>query len=332
VDEQCGDSEQLDKEVETMNRFKNILLVYECDQPTLDRAASLAKDNRAKLTIVYPVNDFPVGSERLTIGAKSIDVQKLVRQELQARLKEVARSVRSQGVRPTTQLLVGTPFIEIIRDVIENRRDLVIMTAEAKGGLKERLFGSTSTHLMRKCPAPLFIAKPGRGKRFQQILAAVDPEVTGDARDTLNGMILELAKSLSAQERADLHVVHAWRIIGESLLRGRGGLMAAEVDRVVRVEAEKRQRVARSLLAKHSITGCQLHLPKGDASEEIPKLVKKLRIDLLVMGTVCRTGIPGFIIGNTADQVLNSVDCSVLVVKPEGFVSPVAPLVAKVQG
>jgi nucleotide-binding universal stress UspA family protein len=53
-----------------------------------------------------------------------------------------------------------------------------------------------------------------------------------------------------------------------------------------------------------------------------------LGIDVLVMGTVCRAGIPGFIIGNTAERVLDAVDCSVLVVKPEGFVSPVAPLIS----
>jgi len=53
-----------------------------------------------------------------------------------------------------------------------------------------------------------------------------------------------------------------------------------------------------------------------------------LRIDLLVMGTVCRTGSPGLIIGNTAERVLDSVKCSVLTVKPAGFVSPIAPLVS----
>ena len=47
------------------------------------------------------------------------------------------------------------------------------------------------------------------------------------------------------------------------------------------------------------------------------------QIDLLVMGTVCRTGLAGFIIGNTAEEVLSALNCSVLTVKPEGFVSPV---------
>jgi len=40
------------------------------------------------------------------------------------------------------------------------------------------------------------------------------------------------------------------------------------------------------------------------------------------MGTVARTGLPGLLIGNTAEKILNRVTASVLAVKPEGFVSP----------
>ncbi|HOO52306.1 MAG TPA: universal stress protein [Alphaproteobacteria bacterium] len=43
----------------------------------------------------------------------------------------------------------------------------------------------------------------------------------------------------------------------------------------------------------------------------------------MVMGTVGRTGIPGFFIGNTADSVLRQVGCSVLAIKPKGFSTPV---------
>jgi len=41
------------------------------------------------------------------------------------------------------------------------------------------------------------------------------------------------------------------------------------------------------------------------------------------MGTVGRVGIPGFFIGNTAEEILKRVECSVLAIKPAGFVSPV---------
>ncbi|MCZ7543179.1 MAG: universal stress protein [Anaerolineae bacterium] len=55
----------------------------------------------------------------------------------------------------------------------------------------------------------------------------------------------------------------------------------------------------------------------------IPKLAVRHKIDLIVMGTASRTGISGFLIGNTAENVLRQVNISVLAVKPEGFVSPV---------
>jgi len=42
------------------------------------------------------------------------------------------------------------------------------------------------------------------------------------------------------------------------------------------------------------------------------------------MGTVARTGIPGLIIGNTAESILSDIDCSLLAVKPEGFVTPIS--------
>ena len=55
----------------------------------------------------------------------------------------------------------------------------------------------------------------------------------------------------------------------------------------------------------------------------IPEMVAKKGVDLIVMGTVCRTGLAGFFVGNTAEDILQQVDCSVLALKPEGFVSPV---------
>lgn len=55
------------------------------------------------------------------------------------------------------------------------------------------------------------------------------------------------------------------------------------------------------------------------------QIITKSRINLLVMGTLARTGIRGVLIGNTAEKILDQVRCSVVAVKPPGFVSPLAP-------
>jgi nucleotide-binding universal stress UspA family protein len=66
------------------------------------------------------------------------------------------------------------------------------------------------------------------------------------------------------------------------------------------------------------------HLLKGRPANLIPKLAEKEKVDLIVMGTVCRTGVPGVFMGNTAESILQQVESSVLTIKPDGFVTPVA--------
>jgi universal stress protein E len=306
-----------------MQRFKNILLLYGCDRATLDHAANLAKQNRAKLALVQVVKEMPQEWQHMELGGTSVDIQKLAVAECEARLKEFVAPLKQDGLHVSTKVLVGTPFLEIIREVIANKRDLVMMTAEGKGGLKERLFGSTSLHLMRKCPCPVWVMKPTRRKQFSRILAAVDPNPKDNTCEALNATIVQLASSISVKCNAEFHIAHAWTALGEGLLRSRAGLANAEVQKYVREVADKVRRRLEGLIASYTDSPAEVHLVKGDAADVIPDIAKSKRIDLLVMGTVCRTGIAGFFIGNTAEKILDKVDCSVLTVKPEGFVSPV---------
>jgi nucleotide-binding universal stress UspA family protein len=41
------------------------------------------------------------------------------------------------------------------------------------------------------------------------------------------------------------------------------------------------------------------------------------------MGTIGRSGIPGLLIGNTSEAVLQAIDSSVITIKPADFLSPI---------
>jgi nucleotide-binding universal stress UspA family protein len=77
------------------------------------------------------------------------------------------------------------------------------------------------------------------------------------------------------------------------------------------------------LVKRYPYDKTTVHLVKGKAGDVIPAFVEKRGIDLVVIGTVGRSGIPGLLIGNTAEEILNAVDCSVLTLKPEGFETPI---------
>jgi len=54
----------------------------------------------------------------------------------------------------------------------------------------------------------------------------------------------------------------------------------------------------------------------------IPFFVKNKHVDILVMGTLARTGILGYLMGNTAKGIMKELECAVLALKPGGFISP----------
>lgn len=189
-------------------------------------------------------------------------------------------------------------------------------------------------HLIRKCPCPVWMIKHPEHKRYSRILAAVDRDTKDTQRDSLNRPILEIATSLALAESSELHIVHAWEFPAESYLRSpRTKYTVAEVDALIEEERTQRKKWMEQLVGKHSaavgkeavdFVMPELHLVKGNARQAVPEKARELGVNLIVMGTVARAGIPGFFMGNTAESILNQIDCSVLTIKPPGFESPVS--------
>lgn len=307
-----------------MLRFKNILLVLNPEQKetaALDKAVSLARKNGARMTL-FSVLKEPPG---ITGYSESVAQSQLASAITERRewIRGLMVSRQHDNIDLVINVVEGTAFLEIIRQVLRQQHDLVIITAEQKKGIRARLFGTTSMHLMRKCPCPVWVVKRAQTRPYASILAAVDPSVYDPEKDSLNPLILQLASSMARNEAANLHIIHVWHLFGEHYVRNRDMIKTVEQAKLLEKEQHKKQ--FDKLLRQIEITDLQprLHMIEGDPDECIPELVIEQDIDLLVMGSVCRTGIAGFLIGNTAEEVLNQVDCSVLTLKPEGFVTPV---------
>lgn len=314
-----------------MKRFKNILYVAEfsADQSSaIARALALAENNQAKLTFLHVVEAPRPGALLDYYAPEQIETQ-LLEQE-RSKLEQLLLGYRD--LNPIDlQIRFGSPFIEIVRQTLDRNHDLVIKLAAGGHGIQDRLFGSTDMHLLRKCPRPVWLMRPEEKVNYSKIMAAVDfdPWASGDADDNLNRKILELASSVALSDFAELHLVHVW----DSMLSGWAGEIPPKtVELQIEAERARYQSGFDDLAGKlrhwiggeaYSYLSPRLHLVRGNARDDIPALAARLDINLLVMGTVARTGIKGLIIGNTSEVILNGIACSVLAVKPDGFVSPV---------
>mgnify|MGYP001817771951 FL=1 len=310
-----------------MKRFKNILLVCDFDTKqhmTAERAVSLAKQNKAHLTVMTVVNDLSSDAHMAFTLMPTQELHSLVIDYHREKVNALAAEIIQQGVDARLLVVTGTTFLEVIRQVLRDKHDLVILAAEGKRGVNDRLFGATSMHLMRKCPCPVWVVKRTQTRPYTRILAAVDPSIHDSTGGTINPLILQLASGMARMEAGELHVIHAWYLFGERYVRS-SGMKEESVQEAKMLQKKQHKKRFDTLLGRADVTDLNphLHLIEGTPEECIPKLVLEQDIDLLVMGTVSRTGIAGFLIGNTAEEVLNRVDCSVLTLKPEGFVTPV---------
>jgi nucleotide-binding universal stress UspA family protein len=311
-----------------MERFKNILVLYDRkvgDEASLDRATTLARLNSAKLTVV-DVIEIPssvlFGSSKWgEVGGRESFIA-----ERQSHLDRLIHSIRQSGVDVCASVLVGKSFQEVIRAVLRDRYDLVIMTADALQGYRHSSLGPISLNLLRKCPCPVWVMQPKTGRRFQRILAALDLNQSGVSPSPIDVKVLQLASSLARIEQCRLDVLHAWNFSGSDRDTSRSEITSEIMDHLItRNKAVHETRMA-DMLDHIDLKDVdfEVHLPKGDPIKAIQGFASEKKVDLIVLGTAGRCGIAEIFSGNTVEYVVLKVECSILTVKPDRFVSPVS--------
>ena len=304
-----------------MHRFKKILfspLGDEHNPSAVRRVADLASRNDAALTLFGALDEPSLVQRALHTAAWLDAAQEAEEKAMSAKL---ARCVpKDVNIEVELVTAYGNRSLRIIEQVLTSNHDLVVVTTD-----EDDEDHATIKRLLRKCPCPVWVIRRTRA-RTQRVLAAVDP--APNARE-LNLTVLQLAASMVQLYGGELHVAHAWELYGEATMRSSGFVRtsAAEIAMLLEEEEARHRAAVAELLATTDLEDhpWQVHLHKGPASEVVCDVVAKNRINLLVMGTVARTGVRGLIIGNTAESVVDNVRCSVIAVKPPGFTSPIVP-------
>ena len=233
-------------------------------------------------------------------------------------LNEVVAIAASRGVTADSTVRFGSPQEELSKLAGEGHYDLLVIGTRARQKAARLLFGSTSMELMRHAPCAVWVVKPEEIREIREIAVATD--LTNDSRRVLAAAV-EAARALSAK----LFVVHSVDIGELSYL-----LMAGISPQDIAAARARMMEEAEAGLQNQLVTtdyrtlphGVKIDVVEGSFDEAIPKFVEDNKIDILVVGTHGRTGLPRLVLGNSAERILPSVHCSLIAVKPEDFISP----------
>lgn len=319
-----------------IGRFKNILCVLTSlseQQSIVEQALHVAESHQASLTVQLALEALPPNASLVMASFAYIESQQSLLGDAQERLTAMVSQLAG-GEILTTQVTIGKPYYDVIQQVISQQHDLVI--TQARTGMSGFLFGADAMHLLRKCPCPVWLIHEHTARHYKTVMATVDVNYhftheENTVRRKLNEEVLLSAAEIALLENAQLHIVHVYESAPHHMIRD--GLMRSNQQQMDEALAELKRERAEALdalvgkLNQHfdsrSLAYLQpeIHLIEGHPAAAICRTAESLNTDVVVMGTVARVGIPGVLMGNTAEDVLSNLECAVLAIKPDGFES-----------
>lgn len=309
-----------------MHAFHTILFVSDVladDVDVLEQALCIANANNAELNALIVCPGLPKELAKYKHGFEASLIQRLA-EALQA--ARATTHVDETAVPVAIQVEVGSmPAERIVRHVLKHADDLLIKRAESDAG--SRGIKAVDMELLRKCPCPVWLGRPVRtGWRTMKVAVAIDPQCHEPEGRDLAQRLLQVSRALADRCDGELHIISCWDYPYENSLQNSPWISMPEheVHQAVMNIFHRHRTALDRAIAESGIGGTlRVHHVRGSPDRMIPAFVKEEGIDILVMGTVARTGIPGFILGNTAENIVQSLSCSLLALKPHGFVSPV---------
>ena len=312
-----------------LNHILMVSLESDKEDALFDWTLELARQNHSKVTVLKVL---PEVDEGLLAWFKNVDYEALIEKQItetRNTFQDWIVKAKNVGVSLETKVEFGKTFYQAIQVVLKHSVDLVVKpTDEEFCDLETHIFGSHDMHLLRKCPCPVLLLKHNQTVSFKKIMACIDVNLDSKITepDQLNQSILGLANELTTLNNASLYVVHAWLADAENLMHFWNSDLS-DADLIHYTESVRKQHsdgLANELKwIRKKQPNLKAIMPEGDAADSIPLAVLQNEIDLLVMGTLGRNGLPGMIIGNTSETILEKVNCSVLALKPKGFESPI---------
>ena len=306
-----------------MNRIHNILVIVDptaAEHPAIDKAARIAKKFGARLELFACETKQSRAMRYAAHLAKGGDVDFIT--HVRAILERLAKPLRDRDLDVCIEVGTGDPLHEqLIERTRNTSADLVVKDTHHHSLLKRTFVTNTDWHLIRGCPVPLLLTKSRPWAAAPAIVAAVDPGHVNDKPESLDARILEWSQLLRDKLGGSLSAVHAYLPLVLVAEAANGVPASVSPMTPQLMEEEKTQQLARleGLTGPYGVSARQVHAQLGVATEVIPRFAEEAGADVVTMGAISRSGLQRIFIGSTAESVLESLPCDVLVIKPLDF-------------
>jgi len=305
-----------------MMEYKNILVMVDPtkqEQPGLDRAVYLARNYGAKVSAFLCIYDLSYEMTSMLSAQEREAMQEGVMVQHRQWLKDCTEVYPDLEI----QSFVAwhkRPFEAAIEHIKEHDNDLLVKSTHKHDKLKSVIFTPTDWHLLRKSPCDVLLVKDHDWPRDGTIVTAINAVSEDSDHINLNNKVMQHATDLAKVISAKVKIVNGYPGTPVNIAIEIPEFNAQEYN-----DSVKQHHINASIeiANRHGLGVEDCFIQEGLAEDVIPSVTKSLDAELLIIGTIGRTGLSAAFIGNTAEHVIDRINCDLLAVKPDGFVSPV---------
>ena len=308
-----------------MENYKKILTVIDPttdDQKALKRSIELARRTGGEITAFLTIYDFSYEMTTMLSGEEREAMRQSMINDRMQWLEEKIAEIDDHSITINTSIIWhNRPFEKIIQKVITEGFDIVIKGTHQHDKFKSVIFTPTDWHILRKCPCPVLLVKEHNWPDNGNLLTALNIGSDDDEHKALNEKLTLEATHLSSLIKANIHLVNSYPGTPVNIAIEIPEFNACEYNDTM---MKHHQTAMNDHANTFNIPLENTHIKEGLPEDVIQSVSNKIDAELVILGTIGRTGLSAALIGNTAEHVIDRLNCDVLAIKPNGYISPLA--------
>ncbi|MCM2131540.1 universal stress protein [Larsenimonas rhizosphaerae] len=270
-------------------------LSNEC-RAAFSRAVLLANEHHARLNILHVLDPFlPRAALR--------ELEKAVSREIEQLLIDTCESLGSPRPNTMIQVVTGTPYAEIIREVYEQKADLAILGSHRKHHQQDLVTGTTVSRVMRRAPCPVLSISHSTKRNWQDVLVPIDFSLA--SRHTLKEVLLRFPD-------IRLTLLHVWDMPASRELASDPGYARWRNEERTKLRQQLEFETERFMADIDDVPDLELVLEQGDPTEVLIQRVRDQPPDLLALGSHGRIGIGRRTAGSLLERLLSETRCDIM--------------------
>lgn len=274
----------------------------------LEHAAAWARRSGAALHLFFSTPGGQWPPEAATTFSREAEA---VLEAARKYLEQAARPLAAEGLAVTYGVAEGWPAETILAEAAAAGCDGIVVGTRGLAGWRRLVLGSTARRVIEHafCPVLAVHAEdPLPADRGRTVLLATD--FSEGARQAL--LRLPALAGLGPEDRVVLsHAVY----LAPALVPAMAPFALPELEAAIAGDAALRLEAEAQLLRERGLS-CGVEVVRGYPADTLAARAAELPADLLVTGSVGRTGLAHLLLGSVAERLTAAAPCPVLVVPP----------------